>query len=637
MAVTDDGILMLPLSQGSSRRAEITFSVRRPMPRAGQRLRLPLPVPIADSIGTGELVIASTSDANLLPDLENSIGLVAMPFAQLADAPASEMDATQRFRVTLPEAVFAADRVTRTRQVSSESAAEISFEPFDVRVEQKIDYTVRYEPIKELLFEVPRELALDEENLGIYLAPQAGREEYGANSPELPLSLDASMGTVEASEPGGTRRMRAVLPNPRLGEFTLQIRYRVPLPRGGAAGGSWRLPLVRPSDGRIQSQSALVKAPSGVTLKLGAKSDDSSWTTATPAVAQSSGSTSEFVADGSAAFLPLIINMADIDTPSAIMIERAWLQSWFSGEMRQDRAAFRLRTTGSQVTVELPPRVSPAEVEVLLDGEAAMVASRDTGRIVARLPQAASQTALRTVEPAMHTLELRYRQTSRDSLVSRHNLTPPQVVGSTALSGLYWQIVLPGDRHIVRAPRQMTSASEWQWLGSFWGRRPLRSQSELEEWVGASRQLPATGLQNEYLFTSLAPLSSIELVVVPRWLVVLFASACVLLLALAWIYVPVIRRVQILIAVAILLAGLAITFPVPALLLAQASILGIVLAGLALLVARLVQRPARWPVVLPAGSSLRHATPRAESIVMPPVAATASTSPTISLRMSESE
>jgi hypothetical protein len=76
---------------------------------------------------------------------------------------------------------------------------------------------------------------------------------------------------------------------------------------------------------------------------------------------------------------------------------------------------------------------------------------------------------------------------------------------------------------------------------------------------------------------------------------------------------------------------------VPALLLAQASVLGIVLAGLALLVARLVARPTRWPVVLPAGSSLRQPTLRAESIVMPPVAATASTSPTISLRGSESE
>ncbi|HJQ82373.1 MAG TPA: hypothetical protein VJ828_20600 [Lacipirellulaceae bacterium] len=637
MAVTDDGILLLPLTQGSSRRAEITFFVRRAIPRAGLRIRLPLPVPIADSIGTGELVVAPASDVNLLPDLANSIGLVAMPLVEPVDSPGSETAAAQQFRVTLPEAVFAADRVTRTREVSNESAAQISFEPFDVRVEQRIDYVVRYEPIKELMFEVPQELALDEENLGIYIAPQAGRVQNGANLLELPVSLASTMGSVESSDSLATRRMRAVLPNPRLGEFSLQVRYRFPRPNVGASNRRWRLPLVRPIDGRAGAQRAVVTSPVGFTLMLDAKSDDSSWKMASPDVMRQRDPSYEFVADGSETFLPLAINKAVIDTPAATTIERAWLQSWFSGEMRQDRAAFRLRTTGPQVTVELPPEVSPEEIEVLLDGRAADVVSRNAGRVVARLPRTPSHAALRSAEPASHTLELRYRQASRNSLVSWHDLTPPQVVGTTTLSGVYWQIVLPGDRHVVRAPRQMTSASHWQWLGSFWGRRPILNQAKLEQWAGASTQLPATGLHNEYLFTSIAPLSSIALVVAPRWLVVLAASTCVLLLVLAWIYLPILRRVQIVIAAAILVAGLATAFPIPALLLAQASVLGVVLSGLALLVARLVARPTRWPVVLPAGSSLRPPMSRAESIVMPPVAATASTSPTISLRLSESE
>jgi hypothetical protein len=635
MAVTDDGILLLPLTQGSSRRAEITFSVRRALPRAGQRLRLPLPAPIADSIGTGELVVGPASDVDFLPDLANSIGLVAMPFAEPDDTAAMESAAAQRFRVTLPDAVFAADRVSRTREVVSQSATEISFEPFDVRVEQQIDFSVRYEPIKELVFEIPTELALDEENLGIYMATQGGRERNAANSLELPVSLDSTMGTVESSESLATRRMRAVLPNPRLGEFSLQIRYRFPRPNDGASTESWRVPLVRPIDGRVDLQRAIVNAPAGFTLTLDAKATGRSWKTAVPAAAQPSDSSYEFVADGSESILPLAVNSADINTPSATTIERAWLQSWFAGEMRQDRAAFLLSTTGSRVTVELPPQVSPTEIEVLLDGRAADVVSRDAGRIVARLPRTANQAALGSAEPMSHTLELRYRQPSPMTLVSRHDLTPPQVVGATALAELCWQIVLPGDRHIVRAPRQMNSASEWQWLGSFWGRRPIRSQGALEDWVGASAHIPATGLQNEYLFTGLAPLSSIELVIAPRWLVVLAASAFVLLAVLAWIYLPVIRRVPFVIAAAGLLAGLAVAFPIPALLLAQASVLGILLAGFALLIARLVARPARWPVVLPAGSSLRQHAPRAETKL--PVAATASTSPTISLRMSESE
>jgi hypothetical protein len=430
--------------------------------------------------------------------------------------------------------------------------------------------------------------------------------------------------------------MRATLPNPRLGEFEVQIRYRLPRPNDGSSDEALQLPLVRPADGRSEAQRAIVLAAAGDAVTLDPKAG-ATWKQVTSVPAVQAGSSAEFIGDGSATYLPCVIGSIEADTPSATTIERAWLQSWFSGNTRQDRAAFQIRTTGSQITIELPPQISPSQVEVLLDREAADVVSRSGGRIVTGVPRAARLPASRLADATTHTLELRYRQPSSRSLVTRHDITPPQVVGTTALAGLYWQIVLPGDSHVIRAPRQMTSASEWQWLGSFWGRRPSRSQPQLEEWVGASTQLAATGSLNEYLFTGLAPLQSIEVTVAPRWLVVLAASAGVLLLALAWIYLPAIRRGPLIVAAAFALAGLAVAFPVPALLLAQASVLGLVLAGLALLIARLVARPSRWPVVLPGGSSLRPSAPRAESIVMPPVAATASTSPTISLRALESD
>ncbi len=637
MAMTDDGILLLPLAQGSSRRAEIAFSLRRAISRDAQRLRLPLPVPIADSIGTGELVVKQAADINLLPDLANSLGLVPAPFAEPSDPTATEDLPAHRFRLTSPDAIFAADRFSRASEVSTQSTAEFVFEPFDVRVEQRIEYVVRYEPIKELIFEVPDELALDVENLQIYATSQGYHEETNGNEPELPLSVVTPMGTVESTGPLQTRRMRATLPNPRLGEFAVQIRYRLPRPSDGVADAAWQLPLVRPTDGRSEVQRAIVLAAAGDAVSLDPKAAGAAWKPAASVPVTEAGASAEFVADGSATYLPCVIRTVDANATPATTIERAWLQSWFSGGTRQDRAAFRVSTEGLQITVELPPQISPAQVEVLLDGQAADVVSRSRGRIVVALPQKSSQPAPRFAEATSHTLELRYRQPSRRSLVARHDITPPQVVGTTALAGLYWQIVLPGDVHVVRAPRQMTSASQWQWFGSFWGQRPSRSQAQLEEWVGASTQLAATGSQNEYLFTGLAPLQSIEVVVAPRWLVVLAASAVVLLVVLAWIYLPVIRRGPLVVAIAFALAGLALAFPIPALLLAQASVLGLVLAGLAMLVARLVSRPSRWPIVLPGGSSLRQPAPRAESIVMPPVAATASTSPTISLRALESD
>ena len=53
----------------------------------------------------------------------------------------------------------------------------------------------------------------------------------------------------------------------------------------------------------------------------------------------------------------------------------------------------------------------------------------------------------------------------------RKNFTPPQLVGSSTLCEIYWQIVLPGDRHIVRTPAQLAPVDPWQWLEVFSGRR----------------------------------------------------------------------------------------------------------------------------------------------------------------------
>jgi hypothetical protein len=172
MAITGDGTLLLPLAQGSSRRAEITLSLRKSISRDAQRLRMPLPIPNADSIGAGELVVKPAKDINLLPDLANSLGLVPAPYTEPADMASTDDVSAHRFRLTAPDAVFAADRFSRSSEVSTESTSEFIFEPFDVRVEQRIEYVVRYEPIKELIFEVSEELALDVENLQIYAAPQ---------------------------------------------------------------------------------------------------------------------------------------------------------------------------------------------------------------------------------------------------------------------------------------------------------------------------------------------------------------------------------------------------------------------------------------------------------------------------------
>ena len=181
-----------------------------------------------------------------------------------------------------------------------------------------------------------------------------------------------------------------------------------------------------------------------------------------------------------------------------------------------------------------------------------------------------------------HTLEVRFRRAIQQALITRHRITPPQIDATTELSQVYWQIVLPADEHIVQPPEQLVAASQWQWLGAFWGRRPVMSQSDLEKWVGASAQIAPAATDNQYLFTGLLPVSSIELVTAPRWLIVLVASALALALLAGWFYLPVRIKPWMLVAVIVVIAAAAVAYPTAALLIAQASAIGIVLAPLSI-------------------------------------------------------
>ncbi len=595
-------------------------------------------MPVADSVGTGELIVRAAPDLELLPDLSNSAGLGAAPAPPAIDPAANHDGAELHFRTLLPAAVFVTDRTNRAREISTQAIMQIEIAQDAAQVEQRIDYSVRFEPVTELAFEAPNELASAADGLDILLLTTANGDTQ-AEEQGTPLHLTSVKDENSASSQSPTRPLRAMLPRPQIGKFSVRIRYRVPLPKPGAVDADWPIPLAHCVDGKPGPDRVDVRAPRSLTVSLNTASEAVPWKPAHAANENNaSTSTYGFVADHPEPYLPLIVRAGRADLPSSTIVDRVWLQTWLSNDVVQDRAAFRLRTTGSQATVELPPDKAAGEIEVLVDRRPAEVLSRAPGRIVVRLGPAGGGTANETTPATVaHTLELRSRQPYRHRVLTRHRLTPPQIDGSTALSQVYWHIVLPSDEHVIDAPTQLASASQWQWLGSFWGRHPVKSQADLEEWVGASEQLAPADAQNQYLFTGLLPVATIELATGPRWLIVLAASAAVLALVVAWLYVPAARRTWILVAVLFAIAIAAIAYPTAALLLAQASIIGVVLAVLSLMLSRIAARPARTsvsPIVSP--SSQRMATPRIDSMFVPPFVA-ASTAPTTSLRISDSD
>jgi hypothetical protein len=629
-----DGTLVLPLAQPATRRANIAFRLRRTVARDNAPIRLPLPVPLADSVGSGELIVRAATDVDLRPDLASSNGLTPIAVGESSETRGSDGMPEIRYRTVSPKTVFAANFVSRPGEVAVRTTAKIELTATDAHIEQQYDFDVRFAPIQDLRFNVPSGLTVDQELIEAALIAPSG----AVDGEEIPLILAPVNVESHLEAQAGVRPWRIVLPQSRLGRFGIRIRYRIRRAENYFSGSTWNLALVSPVDEMVDSVEAVVTAPRGMTAILDVSADDLSWEAASPTTDQTgSAGSHRFVASRPESTLPLQLSATSINQPEATIVDRVWLQTWLAEDMRQDRAAFRFRTAASQATIELPPGTASQELEVLVGGAPATVRSRAAGRIVVDLAPPAVESGEKVGSTELeYTLELRWRLAIREALLTRHHLTPPQLVGTTALAQVYWQIVLPGDRHVVRSPDRLVSASQWQWLGSFWGRQPVHSQAELEDWVGASTQLGPATAQNEYLYTGPAPVLSIEIITAPRWLMVLSASGTGLALVLCWIYLPAVRRRWIVACLACAIAVLAIAFPVPALLIAETSVLGVLVGVVSAFIWQLTSRPARRPATASGGSS-RQFTPRADSIVMPPVGATASTAPTATLNIPDSE
>jgi hypothetical protein len=616
--VTRDGVLVLPLAQAAPRRADVLFDLRRAVPRNVAVPQLPLPTPEADTVAAANLVVRAAASIELLPNVASSRGLSATPVT--SDVPldaAGDGSQTFFFRTFGPDAVFAAERTIRPSDATAEIDTHLDVTWQRLMVEQDISYDVRYQPLDGLEIALPEGWSIAGDQIAIVpTAPGA-----------KPIVLATA--TEAAATGKSTRIARAKFTQPRLGRFQLHVEYQVDEVVSALGVGANLLALPQPRVTRVREHRATVAAAPNLDVTLDATAN-SAWSIRR---ARGAASPALFTAAGSGEELPLIVQPIARDLPQTTTVERVWLQTWQAGNTIQDRAAFRFRTAGDAVVIELPPLSTVRDVEVLVDGELAKVSTRQEGRLTVELPSNASTT---NAAAPSHTLEFRYRHPAPVGLVLRHTLTPPQMVGTSTLSEVYWQVILPGDRHVVSSPEQLIPIDPRQWLEVFSGRAASKSQADLESWVGATNQLSPTQSQNAYLYSGLAPVASIEMLTAPRWLIVLVSSAVVLAAVTVWLYVPVARRAWIALALAAIVAGLAIAYPDPAVLVGQAALLGIGLAAIGVALrrwtrSRVVSLP---PPTNSNSTNLRiRSSLRTDSYATPSLSASTSGTPTAPLVM----
>ncbi len=568
VAVSPAGLCSIPLLQPSAGQFEIRIRAHRPIPAGAKALSVTLPQPQASAPASAIIAVLPADNVELLPDNKAMVGLVRQQLAAPLELPARQQEPLF-YRNEGGPAVFAADLRRHAQRISVESAARVVLEEQGARVEQNLTYLVSYEPVDHFLLEVPRSLA-----------GSSRLELFQQDQPVTAVALPES-----GDDPAAPLRMRIALPRACIGVCRLTARYRLALQKPAAADHTvLSVPLLVPVDGELTGNKLTIGAAAGLRVEARPGAWTAVETAATPAAASSG---LQLTTAKRAAQAELTVTWESGGT--AAVVERAWVQSWLSSSARQDRAVFAFTADRKELELTMPPGVAADQVGVLLDGKAVAAQLAGDGRMTVPLAGNAGHDS--------HLLELRYQFLERP-LRGALALEMPRLGREVWVRRLYWQLILPRDEHLLTPPEGFAGEQTWTWRGFCWGRRPLLDQSQLENWVGVRPRAAPAGQVNEYLFSAFGNVDRCVVRTAGRSWIVLAASGAALLAGLLLIYVRRLSHPAVLLSATVLLAAAGLVYPEPAMLAAQAAVLGLALALVAAVLAAVLARR-RPPLPLP--------------------------------------
>jgi hypothetical protein len=567
VAVTAGQMLSIPLQQPATGQLELVLRAHRPILPDAKTLQFVLPQPQVNTLGPAALTVVPADNVELLPDAQNTKGLSRQPLP----APLSLPDRHQEplfYRGEANRGAFAAGFEVHTRSLSVDVASQVDVDSRAAQVEQKFSYSIAYESLDRLTLSVPRSLA-GAEGWGVFFE---GRQ--------LPV---VRLGEASQRQPGTDLVAVAVaLPRAYIGRCELVLRYSVPLAEITTAGTSLQMPLAMPGEGKLLDNKLSVTAVEGIAVQ----SSQSAWTPIAEDLPRPEPiRDKQWAATGPVFAAELTLTRTQRNSQPETVIERLWLQSWLTRTTRQDRAVFRFVTQQKQLELRIPDGIVQNPMPIFLDNQPIELRVTGEGNLAVALPADGAGRP--------HLLELRYH--FRDSRPHRGEMLFefPQLGRDVWVRRFYWQLILPHNEHLVTASGQLTSEHVWQWCEYFWGRQPTLDQSQLEAWAGAPNADAPSSTANQYLFSGVGKLENVEAWTAPRSWIVLAASGAVLFMGLLLIYVRWARHPATLLTATVLLLALGALYPEPAMLLAQAALLGLALSVLAGLLQRSASRRRR--------------------------------------------
>lgn len=584
-----DGLLSIPLVEPVDGRVEITVRAHLPIDAGAAEIIAKIPAPKANSPAPASVVVLPAENVEVTPNSEKTVGLVLQQSPPPVRLPDQRKNVFFYRTESGPQWFCAGFRVHR-REIKLDVEHQLFCAPDECRVWQTFSFDVAYEPLDRLVFHVPP---------GI---PERGRPRFFLEGEEV----KASSGQEVEKTAAGVE-VRLALPEPRLGEFEMEVRYAMPEVLAPKSSVERAVPLVRCADAIPISNRLSTSSTDDVLAVL----HDENWkedrTDKRPGAAESG----VFQAAGAPAEAVLRLSREEDDAAGRTVVDKAWIQTRLTHALRQDRACFRFTTRRGALELVFPSGVVLDEARLLLDGVPATwrktredraivtvpppVAKREPEAEFGRPPQADKRT---------HLIEVEYRFSNPRDGRGAMRFEFPRFAGDVWVRCAYWQLVLPRDEDVVWAPGGWVHEYRWAWQGAFEGRSPILEQPDLEAWVDTSKREAPPAETNRYLFSAVGRVDPCEFVTAPRALTVLILSGAVLVGGLCFIYVPSTRNPAVFLLLAIAGSVAGVLHPEAALLGLQAAAIGFGLALVAMFLARLFAVRRGTVVIEPSSSIL---------------------------------
>jgi len=598
----EDGEIVVPFLQPLVGDVVVELRCSQVVDRSHDTIHWTTPVPQADLVGPGNVVITSDADIELVPDNELIEGMSRQVATSLDWAGGDLL--RMAYRVEASEAIFAATRRFLSRQVDASVAAQVDVSATGLSVNQVIRLDVAYVPLEFVEWQVPATVldsgSLEIRQAGELLTPEVFTAADAA-AERLPAAADFSDGDPVAqpreTQTGALKTVRAVLSEPLLGIGELMVRYRQVLPEiPEETTVALSVPLLIPEGSAVGRETVTLAETGGFAIDV----RDDRW--GREGNLQAIGLGRTWNASEPRTFIDVALSRREEDVERAAVVEAAWVRTTVRSGVRIDRWAYAVTSSSERLTLLVP--IANSTAPALPEGS-----SRPAGRVRVdggvwqEVNDASGRFDVELLQGGTHLVEVEVRQPRlRPTLAGVLPLPDgvmfqrPALPAGTIYRQIAWEIVPPAELAMLAGPRGWTSQQAWGWTRYGFQPVPRLSATDLADWVAAAvseeTHLTGDGLaspdraaEQRLVFWDVGGPAAVRVWFVPWWLLVFTASGLPLvgglLLSMRW---SLGRWLFIALAGGFLI-GMAIV-PLTTVLVTQASLPGLLLAALAAAVTR---------------------------------------------------